>query len=197
MEMHDYKAVLEGLLFVAGDEGVTSSQIEKILQLPNSAVCHLIEELKYDCEQSNRGMMIMQSNDLLHLATKPEHSEFYKRMLDTPHTSKLSQAALETLAIIAYKQPVTRAEIEEIRGVKSERPIQTLLARSMIVEAGRKEGIGRPILFATSKDFLTYFGLTSLEELPPLPDDYDSNEIEADADLFFERFQEHMDDENE
>lgn len=195
--MNDYKAVLEGLLFVAGDEGVTARQIEKILQLPDSAVSHLIEELKYDYEQTNRGIMIIQSNDLLHLATKPDHSEFYQRLLDTPHTSKLSQAALETLAIIAYKQPVTRTEIEEIRGVKSERPIQTLLARSMIAEAGRKEGIGRPILFATTRDFLTYFGLTSLEELPPLPDEYDTNEIAADADLFFERFQEHIEDENE
>lgn len=191
MEMNDYKAILEGLLFVVGDEGITLKQIENILEVPEEKAKHLIKELKYDCEQNSRGMVIMQSKDVLHMTTKPEHSAYYQRLLATPRSTKLSQAALETLAIIAYKQPITRAEIEDIRGVKSDRPVQTLLSRELIEEVGRKEGIGRPILFATTKEFLTYFGLTSLEELPPLPENVDE-EIEEDADLFFERFQEQM-----
>src|SRR5699024_9381495 len=96
-------------------------------------------------------------------------SSYLVKLLETPQSSKLSQAALETLAIIAYKQPITRIEIEEIRGVNSERAVRTLMARSLIKEVGRKEAIGRPILFGTTVDFLTYFGLVSLEELPPLP----------------------------
>ncbi|WP_337020231.1 SMC-Scp complex subunit ScpB, partial [Oceanobacillus massiliensis] len=107
--------------------------------------------------------------------------------------SSMSQAALETPAIIAYQQPITRTEIEDIRGVKSDRPVQTLLARSLIEETGRKDSVGRPILFGTSKDFLTYFGLTSLEELPPLPESDDSDDDSNEADLFFERFSDEID----
>ena len=101
----------------------------------------------------------------------------------------MSQAALETLAIIAYKQPITRVEIEEIRGVRSDRAVQTLLNRSLIEEVGRKDAVGRPILYATNKVFLTYFGLTSLEELPPLPEDIDKDVIEQEASLFFQQIE--------
>ncbi|OUM89079.1 SMC-Scp complex subunit ScpB, partial [Caldibacillus debilis] len=99
-----------------------------------------------------------------------------------------SQAALETLTIIAYKQPITRAEIEEIRGVKTERPLQTLLAKGLIQEVGRKEGAGRPILYGTTEEFLDYFGLKDLKELPPLPDEGDVAPDEED--LFALRFEE-------
>lgn len=99
----------------------------------------------------------------------------------------MSQAVLETLAIIAYNQPITRVEIEEIRGVNSDYAVQTLLARSLIESVGRKEGIGRPKLFGTTKEFLTYFGLSSIEELPPLPEEIDKSAIEQEADLFFNR----------
>src|SRR5690625_5415644 len=113
----------------------------------------------------------MNSKDIYHLTTKPEHSPYYKKFLATPQASRLSQAALETLAIIAYEQPITRIEIEEIRGIKSDHSVQTLLARYLIEEVGRRDTVGRPILFGTSKEFLIYFGLTSLDELPPLPED--------------------------
>src|SRR5690606_1958970 len=103
----------------------------------------------------------------------------------------LSQAALETLAIIAYKQPITRTEIEEIRGVKTERPLHTLSAKALIKEVGRAEGTGRAYLYGTTKEFLDYFGLKSIEELPPLPDKMDDdNFVQEEADLFFEKFQE-------
>jgi segregation and condensation protein B len=124
------------------------------------------------------------------LATKKEHAEYLKRLVESPGTSHLSQAALETLAIIAYKQPITRVEIEEIRGVKTERPIQTLSARALIKEVGRAEGTGRAFLYGTTKEFLDYFGLQSIDELPPLPEKIEDEGTEDEADLFFEKFQE-------
>ncbi|WP_339227928.1 SMC-Scp complex subunit ScpB [Oceanobacillus sp. FSL K6-2867] len=189
MEIEEIKAVVEGLLFASGDEGITIKQICKVLEVSESAVKHIIEELTYDYERKDRGLMIMKSHEVLHLTTKPEHSNYFKKLLELPQSSRMSQAALETLAIIAYQQPITRTEIDEIRGVKSDRPVQTLLSRSLVEEVGRKDSVGRPVLFGTSKDFLTYFGLTSLGELPPLPEPTeDDNTDNNEADLFFERF---------
>lgn len=189
MEIKELKAITEGLLFASGDEGISKKQLVGILALDEKTVEHIINELKYDYDHIERGITIMQSHEVFHLTTKPEHTPFYQKLMETPQSSRLSQAALETLAIIAYQQPITRTEIEEIRGVKSDRPVQTLLARSLVEEVGRKEGVGRPIMFGTSKDFLTYFGLKSLEELPPLPEDVAESDVEHEADLFFERFQ--------
>ncbi|MCF3941684.1 SMC-Scp complex subunit ScpB [Oceanobacillus alkalisoli] len=191
MDNGELQAVAEGLLFASGDEGVTIKQLSKVLDISEDATSQIIEALKGDYEHATRGLMLMEANGVLHLTTKPEHSSYFKKLIETPRSASLSQAALETLAIIAYQQPITRAEIDEIRGVKSDGPVQTLLNRSMIEEMGRKETIGRPILFRTSKDFLTYFGLTSIDELPPLPettDDANNQEV----DLFFERFNDEL-----
>ncbi|WP_164668722.1 SMC-Scp complex subunit ScpB [Virgibacillus doumboii] len=196
MEINDLKAITEGLLFASGDEGITVKQLSRILDITETTVDHLLEELKYDYENTDRGIMIMQSHQLYHLTTKPEHSAYFKKLIETPQATRMSQAALETLAIIAYRQPITRTEIEDVRGVKSDRPVQTLIARSLIEEVGRRESVGRPVLFGTSKDFLTYFGLTSLEELPPLPENPNEEEIEQEADLFFEKFSEQLDSSN-
>ncbi|MFD1360600.1 SMC-Scp complex subunit ScpB [Lentibacillus salinarum] len=196
MEINELKAVTEGLLFASGDEGVTIKQLARVLDIPDHSVEYLLEELKYDYDNTNRGMLLMQSHDVFHLTTKPEHSPYLKKLLETPQATRMSQAALETLAIIAYKQPITRTEIEEIRGVKSDRPVQTLMARALIEEAGRKDGAGRPILFITSREFLTYFGLTSLDELPPLPEDVGTEQIDQEADLFFEQFSAYTDEGN-
>ncbi|WP_042223547.1 SMC-Scp complex subunit ScpB [Oceanobacillus manasiensis] len=196
MEIQEIKAILEGLLFASGDEGITVKQLANILEITEASVQTILEELKYDYEHRERGIMLMHSHGAYHLTTKPEHSKFYQKFIETPHSTRMSQAALETLAIIAYQQPITRTEIEEIRGVKSDRPVQTLVARMLIEEVGRKDSIGRPILFGTSKEFLTFFGLTSLEDLPPLPEGQSNNEFEEEADLFFERFNEQFD-ENE
>jgi len=184
------KAPIEGLLFASGDEGITVKQLANILNIKRETVEIVLDELKQDYQQTDRGIMIMQSHEVYHLTTKPEHSEYFKRLLETPQSSRMSQAALETLAIIAYNQPITRTEIEDIRGVKSDRPLQTLLSRLLIEEVGRRETVGRPILYATSTEFLTYFGMTSLDELPSLPEDMDTEEIESEADLFFENFNE-------
>lgn len=193
MEVQQYKAIVEGLLFAAGDEGMTVKQLADVMEIDAKTVQLAIEELKYDYEHETRGISLMQSRAYFHLTTKPEHASYFQRLMDAPHSSRLSQAALETLAIIAYQQPITRTEVEEIRGVKSERPIQTLMNRSLVEERGRREGIGRPILFGTTRDFLTYFGLTSIEELPPLPEDVENLDMEEEADLFFETFQEKLD----
>ncbi|WP_085991988.1 SMC-Scp complex subunit ScpB [Oceanobacillus senegalensis] len=192
MEVAELKAIIEGLLFASGDEGITVKQLQKVLGISKETVDHLLEELKYEYERRDRGIMIMSSNEVLHLTTKPEHSDYYKKLLEVPQSSRMSQAALETLAIIAYRQPITKTEIEDIRGVKSDRPIQTLVTRSLIEEVGRKESVGKPILFGTSKEFLTYFGLTSLDELPPLPDTDEPEDINQEADLFFERFNDEL-----
>ncbi|HLR63200.1 MAG TPA: SMC-Scp complex subunit ScpB [Lentibacillus sp.] len=194
MEFSELKAITEGLLFASGDEGITAKQLAQILNIPEHIIERLLEELKNDYNSPERGMHLMQSHEVFHMTTKTEHSPYFKKLLETPQTTRMSQASLETLAIIAYQQPITRTEIEDIRGVKSDRPVQTLIARSLIEEIGRKDGSGRPMLFATTKDFLTYFGLTSLEELPPLPEDIDSDQLEQETDLFFEKFTEHMDD---
>lgn len=179
------KGVVEGLLFASGDEGITIKQIANVIDISPETVLHLMEELKFDYEHVHRGITIIQSNEVYHLTTKPEHNAYYKKLVENPQTTRMSQATLETLAIIAYNQPITRVEIEEIRGVNSDYAVQTLLARSLIEHVGRKETIGRPVLFGTNKEFLTYFGLSSLDDLPALPEDVDEASMDEEADLFF------------
>lgn len=183
----ELKGIMEGLLFASGDEGITIKQLAKVLDVTSETVEHLMNELKFDYEHMQRGIMIMQSNEVFHLTTKPEHNAYYKKMLEEPKSTRMSQAMLETLAIIAYRQPITRVEIEEVRGVNSDYAVQTLLARSLIETVGRKETVGRPMLFGTTKAFLTYFGLTSMDDLPVLPEEADQETVEKEADLFFDR----------
>ncbi|MRG86455.1 SMC-Scp complex subunit ScpB [Salinibacillus xinjiangensis] len=190
MELQKLKAATEGLLFAAGEEGLSRKQLVKILEVDKETVDVIVNELKYDYEHKHRGITIMQSADFFHLTTKPEHAYYFERLVQSPTSTRLSQAALETLAIIAYNQPITRTEIEDIRGVSSDGPVQTLLSRGLIEEAGRKDTSGRPILFTTTKQFLSFFGLTTIEDLPPLPEDLVDESIELEADLFFEKFKE-------
>ncbi|OLS40186.1 SMC-Scp complex subunit ScpB [Bacillus sp. MRMR6] len=191
MEIINWQNILESLLFAAGDEGLTIKHIAEVLEINELKAAEVIEELKevYDNDQ-NRGIMIVQLAGTYQLATKKENAPYLKRLVDSPSTTALSQAALETLAIIAYKQPITRAEIEEIRGVKTERPLHTLMSKALIKEVGRAEGTGRAYLYGTTKEFLDYFGLKSIDELPLLPDKVDEEYVQEEADLFFEKFQE-------
>lgn len=193
LDINDIKAIMEGLIFAAGDEGIHKKDLRKVLDLERDMADHLISELKFEYEHAKRGIMLVESQQVLFLTTKPEHSEYFTKFKEAKVHAKLSQAALETLAIIAYLQPITRTEIEQIRGVKSERPLQTLISRALIEEVGRKEGVGRPILFGTTVEFLTYFGLSSIEDLPPLPEDINEIDVEQEADLFFDRLQ-HIED---
>jgi segregation and condensation protein B len=191
LEIIKWQSILESLLFAAGDEGLTIKHIAEVLEVDALKAAEVIEELKqvYEKDQ-NRGIMIVQLAGTFQLATKKEHAPYLKRLVDSPNTTALSQAALETLAIIAYKQPITRAEIEEIRGVKTERPLHTLMSKALIKEVGRAEGTGRAYLYGTTKEFLDYFGLKSIDELPKLPDKADEEYVQEEADLFFEKFQE-------
>jgi segregation and condensation protein B len=176
-------------LFAAGDEGLSLKQLAEVLDVDEFKASEIIEDLKKEYERDNkRGIMVVQLAGTFQLATKKENAAYLKKLVDSPHTTTLSQAALETLAIIAYKQPITRAEIEEIRGVKTERPLHTLMAKALIKEVGRAEGTGRAYLYGTTKEFLDYFGLKSIEELPQLPEKADDEFIQEEADLFFEKF---------
>ncbi|GGP10399.1 SMC-Scp complex subunit ScpB [Oceanobacillus neutriphilus] len=189
MEREHLKGVAEGLLFAGGDEGITVSELSSILDTSLDEVRQIIDELQTDYKKQSRGLMILNANGMLSLTTKPDHNGYFKKWVIQPKPNRMSQAALETLAIIAYQQPITRAEIDEIRGVRSERPLQTLISRMLIEECGRKETVGRPILFRTTKEFLTFFGLSNIEELPELESTLDSETDTSDVDLFFDRFQ--------
>ncbi len=187
--MNDWKAIVESLLFAAGDEGLTIKQLMHVLDMEQLEVEQLIDELiKNYRKDKTRGISIIEIAGTYQFATKKEHSDYLKKLVESPHASTLSQAALETLAIIAYKQPITRAEIEEIRGVKTERPLHTLSAKALIKEVGRAEGAGRAILYGTTKEFLDHFGLKNIGELPPLTEKEEEFNQEE-ADLFFESFQ--------
>jgi segregation and condensation protein B len=191
LEIINWSSILESLLFAAGDEGLSLKQIAEVLDVDELKASEIIEVLNQEYDQNNkRGIMIVQLAGTYQLATKKENAVYLKKLVDSPHTSTLSQAALETLAIIAYKQPITRAEIEEIRGVKTERPLHTLVSKVLIKEVGRVEGTGRAFLYGTTKEFLDNFGLKSLKELPQLPEKSEEEFVQEEADLFFEKFQE-------
>ncbi len=191
MEIINWKGILESVLFAAGDEGLSLKQIATVLEVEEIKAQEIIQEMQVNYENDeSRGIMLVQIAGVFQLATKKEHALYLKRLVESPGTTHLSQAALETLAIIAYKQPITRVEIEEIRGVKTERPLQTLAARALIKEVGRAEGAGRAYLYGTTKEFLDYFGLKTIEELPPLPEKINDEEVQDEADLFFEKFNE-------
>ncbi|MCF6137632.1 SMC-Scp complex subunit ScpB [Pseudalkalibacillus berkeleyi] len=185
----EQKAIIEGLLFVVGDEGLESKQAADILQIEQSQAESIIQEMKQDYQSDERGIEIVEIAGGYQFSTKAKHINYYEKFVESPTTGSLSQAALETLAIIAYKQPITRAEIEDIRGVKTEKPLQTLASKELVKEVGRAEGTGRAILYGTTRDFLEYFGLKTIEDLPHLPDHVEDDSIETEADLFFENFQ--------
>src|SRR5690625_6070651 len=130
MNKYNLKGVLEGLLFSTGHEGITIKQISDVLGVNQEKVSELINELAFDYKQEGRGIRLSESQGSYYLTTKPEHNVYFKQLLNSSVQTKLSQAALETLAIIAYNQPLTRVEIENIRGVTSVRAVHTLVARS-------------------------------------------------------------------
>ena len=175
-----HKAVLEGLLFVVGEDGLTLEQIEDVLEIDEETSKNLIMELKKDYEDENRGLRIDFLGNRFKLTTKFEHKEYYQKLIENPETNTLSQAALETLAIIAYNEPITRVQVDAIRGVGSVSIIRKLVAKGFIKESGRSDLPGRPILYETTNEFLDYFGLSSTEDLPDISE-FVSEEVD-DAD---------------
>lgn len=162
------KGAIEALLFASG-EPLSLSRLKEILDIEESHIELLIAQLNDDMLENQRGLTIVKVAAGYQLCTKPELSSVVERLVQ-PAESKLSSAALETLSIIAFKQPITKQEIESIRGVKIDKVLTTLLERQMIKEIGRKEVIGRPILYGTTETFLKCLGLNSLADLPPLAD---------------------------
>ena len=161
----DVPAALETLLFVSADP-VAASQLAAALDISVSAVEQGLEQL--DGELQTRGLRLQHHGGRVQLTTAPEMAEAVERLLGLEATSRLSRAALETLAIVAYQQPVTRPYIEGVRGVSSDGVMKSLLGKGLVQEIGRAEGPGRPILYGTAPDFLQHFGLNSLTELPTL-----------------------------
>ena len=129
-----------------------------------------VEELERAMDEEKRGITVKRYGDHLRLETRAEYAPYVERMLQPVQRQSLSQTAMETLAVIAYRQPTTKGEVEQVRGVKCDYSVQTLLAKGLIQEAGRKEALGRPILYVTTDKFLEHFGLSDIRELPPLPE---------------------------
>ena len=188
------KAVLEGLLFVVGEDGLTLDQIEEVLEISEDVVKELVNELKHSYEKEDRGLRIDFLGNRLKLTTKFEHREYYQKLLENPETNILSQAALETLAIIAYNEPLTRMQVDKIRGVSSGQMIRKLVAKGLIKESGRSDLPGRPILYETTNDFLDYFGLNNIQELPDMEKYIEKVEQEPDdeKDLYTSKYKEEM-----
>ncbi|MGB5947378.1 MAG: SMC-Scp complex subunit ScpB [Paenisporosarcina sp.] len=181
---------IESLLFVTGDEGLSSKQIESLTDASASEVKEALISLQADYKKSKvRGIELKELAGTYQLISKKKNADTIQRLVENPTNQPLSQASLEVLAIVAYKQPITRIEIEEIRGVKSERPLHTLGLKGLIQEVGRAEGTGRAILYGTTKEFLNVFGLNDTNELPSLPEAQESEEEEQ-TDLFMTKFQE-------
>ena len=181
---------IEALLFVVGDDGLTIQQLANLLSERDELVAEAIKELSTIYEEDiTKGIMLKEIAGVYQLTTKPELAETIQKLVENPTVQSLSQASLEVLAIVAYKQPITRVAIEDLRGVKCERPLQTLASRGLIKEVGRSEGTGRAILYGTTKEFLNYFGLNSIEEMPLLPEN-EQGETEQETDLFLTKFQE-------
>ena len=192
------KAVLEGLLFVVGEDGLTLDQIEEVLGLKEEEVKEVVNELKHSYESEDRGLRIDFLGNRLKLTTKFEHREYYQKLLENPETNTLSQAALETLAIIAYNEPITRMQIDKLRGVGSSQMIRKLVAKGLVKESGRSDLPGRPILYETTNDFLDYFGLSNIKELPDMEKYIEASEAETEEekDLYTSKYKEEKDNEN-
>lgn len=161
----ELKAGLEAILFIA-PEAVTPAQLSSVLEVSVAEVERGLERLALDYQ--DRGLRLQRHAGRIQLTTAPELSELIERFLGLEITSHLSQAALESLAIVAYQQPVTRPQVDSIRGVNSEGVIKSLLHKGLIQDIGRADGPGRPILYSTTPDFLQHFGISSIEDLPPL-----------------------------
>ena len=184
------KAVLEGLLFVVGEDGLTLDQIEDVLNINEEQSRELIRSLKHDYEDDSRGLRIDFLGNRFKITTKFEHKEYYQKLIENPETNFLSQAALETLAIIAYNEPITRISVDEIRGVNSSQMIRNLVSKGFIVEDGKSDLPGKPNLYKTTNYFLDYFNLSSIDELPKI--DMDDIEVLEDDDLFNTRYKEEI-----
>lgn len=168
MDHEHFLGILEGLLFAVGDEGVSLEQLTEVIELGNYEIEVLIGELRMQYEGVNHGLAISEMAGVYKMVTKKEHAPYFKKLIGNSGQKTLSSAALEVLAIIAYKQPITRSELEAIRGVSNDAVMKKLLLFDLIEEAGRSNAPGRPMKFRTTDSFLDYFGIKTIEELPEI-----------------------------
>lgn len=184
-------AMIEAILFVAGDDGLTLEELSKLTGKTLDAMTILIEDLaiKYHNDEES-GVLLIETANKFQIVTKKEYADAIKRYAQSPFSQTLSRPLLETLAIIAYRQPVTRIEIEEIRGVQVTGNLQKLRTRQLIEETGRLDKPGKPLLYGTTSYFLDYFGINSIEELPELVDIENNDEL---SDLFYKNFEQSFD----
>lgn len=164
-----YQAKIMALLFVAGDQGIKEKDLAELLEIDSAALRQTMEQLAVKlASDEESGIKLANFNSRYKLITKSEYSELLTKYFKSGLGTKLSQAALEVLSIVAYRQPITRIEIDEIRGVQSSGSINTLLARSLIMENGKKNVPGHPNLYVVTDAFFDYFGIKSLKDLPPI-----------------------------
>lgn len=180
MEHDEILSVIEGMLFLSGDEGLTIKQISSVLQINKKEATECMDEfIQIVNDRKVKGIELSNFGGVIKFTTMSQHHEYYKRMIEQQENT-LSNAALETLAIIAYNQPVSRIAIEEIRGVGCDAMIRKLAAKALIKEVGREETPGKPILYGVTDEFMDAFSLTSLAELPELKElkaDFDQEDI--------------------
>lgn len=181
--------VLEGLLFVTGEDGISLNEIEKILELEKDDVLKLIDEYKKMLEDEKRGLKLVYLGDKYKLTTKEEHKKYYEVLADNVVSSNLSQSALEVLAIVAYNEPITVGQIDEIRGVSSRDMVRKLLYKGLVDLAGKSDLPGKPMLYKTTSKFLDYFNLSSKDELPKIDFEVGDVNIEE-TDLFTSKYKE-------
>ena len=186
------ESVLEGLLFVVGEEGLTLEQIEITLEIDDNEAKKLVQKLKLEYENNTqRGLRIDFLGNKFKLTTKKEHRSYYQKLIENPDTNTLSQSALETLAIIAYNEPITRVSVDNLRGVSSAQMIRKLVAKGFIKESGRSNLPGRPILYETTNEFLDYFGLATIDDLPDMRKFLEEEtEVIEDSDLYQSKYKE-------
>ena len=167
--MTELAKIIEAILFVSG-EPVQLGAVARALEVTELEVSAAADELTSDYDYNRRGICLKRFGSHIQLSTRPDYAPQIEKLLQPIQKQSLSQAALETLAVVAYKQPVTRLDIEAVRGVKCDYSVQSLMNKGLIEEVGRKETLGRPILYGTTDAFLSHFGLTSLEDLPQPPE---------------------------
>ena len=182
MNMTEYEAIVEALLFAAG-EPIKVSDIANALEIDTKTTRSLIDNLACKYNSERRGISVVEVSDSFQMCTNPHYYDYVKKGLNNTRKKPLTPALLETLAIIAYKQPITKPQIEHIRGVNADHTVNKLVEYALVTENGRANTPGRPVLFVTTGEFLKHFGITNLSQLPALEDNYDTLQTEALAEI--------------
>lgn len=186
MNLNESMAVVEAIMFAHGDP-ITPEKLSEASGIDLETTVKLIDQLERRYNVQESGLRIIRLNDGFQISTRPEYSDYIKSALETRRQQPLSQAAMETLSIIAYNQPVTKSFVEQVRGIDSSSVVNTLVERDLLEEAGRLDLPGRPVAYRTTDTFLRCFGISSLRELPPLPNQEGQLDFDELAELELEK----------